>query len=86
MTCLKTNIRVQPSNCAQCMSCMLICSFTHFKSFNPSQSYIQILPGHHEGQTWVPTSITFRAECRPNCWLCSQYCAYGALEYIGGSI
>ncbi|MHA1649325.1 MAG: hypothetical protein ACTSYB_03945 [Candidatus Helarchaeota archaeon] len=80
----KQNIRINSKKCAQCLSCMLICSFIHSKSFNPSRAYIQIRPGHFEGSSWIPTEIRFLERCKPNCRLCAQYCAYGALEYIGG--
>lgn len=80
----KENLRINPEKCAQCLSCMLICSFTHFKSFNPSKAHIQIRPGRYEGNSWIPTEIIFIESCKPSCWLCSQECAYGALEHIGG--
>ncbi|MHA1263911.1 MAG: hypothetical protein ACTSRS_01630 [Candidatus Helarchaeota archaeon] len=79
---IKRNIKINPNNCAQCLSCMLICSFVHCKAFNPSQAYIQIIPGYFEGSQWIPTKIVFREECKPNCHLCSQYCAYDALSVM----
>ncbi len=63
---------------------MLICSFTHFGTFNPSQAYIQISPGHFEDKVWIPTTIEFLEKCKPNCRLCVEYCAYDALKYVGG--
>ena len=80
----KQNIQINPENCAQCLSCMLICSFVHSKSFNPAKSYIQVRPGHFENETWIPIHIEFLDRCKPNCRLCAEYCAYGALTYQGG--
>ena len=81
----KHNIIVYPENCAQCLSCMLICSFTHAKSFNPSKAQIQVIPGYFEGKNWIPIKIKFLEDCQETCWLCSQYCAYGALEHVEGN-
>ncbi|MDD1777096.1 MAG: hypothetical protein LUQ65_02930 [Candidatus Helarchaeota archaeon] len=81
----KSNIKINPENCAQCLSCMLICSFTHFKSFNPSKAHLQIIPGHLVEQTWIPTEIRFLQDCKPTCWLCVEYCAYEALQHLGGT-
>ena len=82
---IKTNIKTHPDNCAQCLSCALICSFTHVKSFNVSKAFIRIIPGRYEKHTWLPTEIKFLEGCKPSCWLCSQECAYDALEHIGGN-
>jgi len=79
---IKQNIKLNVNNCAQCLSCMLICSFIHTKSFNPSKSHIRIIPGVMEGKIWKPLEIQFLQTCRPKCWLCAQYCAYGALEHM----
>ena len=80
----KKNIRVNVNNCAQCLSCMLICSFTHSKAFNPSKSSIRIIPGKLEAGIWTPIEIQFLQTCKPKCWLCAKYCAYGALEHVEG--
>lgn len=64
------NIRVDDQKCAQCLLCQLMCSFTYNKSFNISQSKINI--------DIASRRIDFSDEC-DNCGICAQYCAYGAL-------
>ncbi|HUY00477.1 MAG TPA: hypothetical protein VMV49_13035 [Candidatus Deferrimicrobium sp.] len=86
MQTIKENIKIHAENCAQCLSCMLICSFIHSKSFNPSKAHIKIFPGHFSEKTWISTEIIFLESCKPSCWLCTQECAYDALEYTGDHV
>ncbi|MBD3227510.1 MAG: hypothetical protein GF329_04905 [Candidatus Lokiarchaeota archaeon] len=80
----KKNIKINAENCAQCLSCMLTCSFIKTRNFNVSKSSIIIYPGYFEGEKWIETTIKFLDSCRPNCRACVRNCIYNALEYIGG--
>ena len=80
----KNNIKVEINNCAQCLSCMLICSFLKLKSFNPSESNILVKPSYFDNNEWVKTEIEFLEDCKSSCRACVNACFYGALKYIGG--
>ena len=68
----KANIRVDPSKCAECLSCQLVCSLIYTGIFNPSKARLKVEPG----------KISFTDECIENCHLCAHYCAYGALTVL----
>jgi len=69
----KTNVKADPTACAECYSCQLICSLIYTGAFNPLMARIVIRPGE----------ISFRDECVETCSLCTKYCAYGALTRQG---
>jgi len=66
----KIKIHVDTRKCAQCLLCQLMCSFTHTKSFNISESRINV--------DIAKRAIDFTDKCN-NCGVCARYCAYGAL-------
>jgi Fe-S-cluster-containing hydrogenase component 2 len=73
------SIEVRPEQCAECLSCQLICSLTHTNSFNPLKAKILI--------DWTgrrPEKISFADDCL-DCGVCADYCAYGALRRKGES-
>lgn len=73
---MQTNkIIVHEENCTGCLTCQLICSFTHKKIFNPSASYILIHTADHKKK------ISFTDDCN-KCGLCAKYCLYKALEGV----
>lgn len=68
----KTNIKTDPSKCAECLSCQLRCSLAYTGAFNPEKARIVI----------DPPTIEFTVECAPGCTLCARYCAYGAITAL----
>lgn len=76
----KKILTIDPKNCSQCMSCMLICSFIHTNTFNPSRSFVKIKPSYHIDNEWQPIQIEFLEGCSENCRACANFCAYGALK------
>ncbi len=73
---MQTNkIIIHDQNCTGCLTCQLICSFTHRKIFNPSEAFIRIQTIDHTKK------ISFTSECN-NCGLCAKYCLYKALERV----
>ena len=69
----KTNIRVNPQECKECLVCQLICSLTYTGAFNPEKARIKIEP---------LKEISFTDDCVKGCILCARYCAFGALEIV----
>jgi len=72
------DVNIIPEKCTNCLTCMLICSYIHTKSFNPSKSKIKIKPSYYKNNEWVPTEITFE-ECKEDCKACLKYCVYKAI-------
>jgi carbon-monoxide dehydrogenase iron sulfur subunit len=68
-------VAIDQSQCTGCRNCQLVCSFTNFDRFNPSQAYIEIDPGGDP-------EIRFSPDCLC-CLTCVDYCVYGALNYQG---
>ena len=71
-------IESQVEKCTGCIICQFQCSFQYHKEFNPSKARIKIEKSPHDIH-----SISFTNECT-NCGICVQFCAYGALQLIGG--
>ena len=65
----KTDIKVDPSLCSQCLSCQLICSLQHNGTCSSCEAKIVI----------EPDKISFSDDCIASCHLCASYCNYGAL-------
>lgn len=65
----KTNIKMDPSKCAECLLCQLRCSLAYTGAFNPEKARIVI----------DPPEIRFTDECVSGCILCTRYCTYGAI-------
>ena len=72
----KTDIKVNPRLCTECLCCQLICSFTYLGAFNPLKAQILIEPRLEPGKE---TRINFTDDCVRGCSLCAQYCTSGAL-------
>ena len=62
--------------CAGCLMCQMRCSYRFTKTFNPSQSAIEILR-QPEGKREF--RIEFLETC-DECGLCARHCTYGALN------
>ncbi len=74
-TMVPQSIVTDPEKCAGCLSCQLICSYTHTGRFNPLCAYIRI-------NLRDDYRIEFTEECT-ECGLCVEHCTYGALQPAG---
>jgi Fe-S-cluster-containing dehydrogenase component len=73
---VKTNIKVNAKECAECLCCQLICSFTYTGSFNPEKAKIIVEPITDPGKE---RKISFASDCIEGCSLCTRYCVFGAI-------
>ena len=72
----KKNIKVDPKECVECLSCQLICSLIYGEEFNPEKARIRIEPRVNVDDE---VKISFTDECVQGCSLCAQYCVFKAL-------
>ncbi|MFC2000868.1 4Fe-4S dicluster domain-containing protein [Chloroflexota bacterium] len=70
-------LSIAPEHCSGCLRCALACSFftTRQRSFNPSQSKIQVTVGPEDGQF----EVRLTEDCN-HCGICIQYCEFGVLN------
>lgn len=68
-------ILITPERCAGCLMCQMRCSYRFTKTFNPSQSRVEVLR-RPEGKREF--TVELREGC-DRCGICATHCTYGAL-------
>ena len=61
---------INPTRCARCQTCQLVCSFFFTGIFNPLQAHVEL--NDLEGPKFKDTCL--------HCKLCAKHCPYGALS------
>lgn len=72
----KIEIIINEEKCSGCILCMLWCSYTHYKIFNPSKANLEI-----KDRYGLAPEIIFLDTC-VQCGQCVQKCLYGALKIM----
>lgn len=71
-------IKIDEERCTGCIICVLWCSYTHCKIFDPSRANLKI-----EDRYGLTPKIIFLDSCT-NCGQCANHCLYGALKIKEG--
>lgn len=73
------DIEINEERCTGCLICELWCSYTNYKTFNPSRANLKI-----QDRYGLRPKIIFLDTCK-KCGQCAQHCLYGALNIMEGS-
>jgi Fe-S-cluster-containing hydrogenase component 2 len=71
---------VDGDKCIGCRVCELVCSFVHYKEYNPKISFIRVLKNEEMG-IYIPV-LDVRCDLCGGEEKCVKYCPSDALEFV----